>query len=309
MRRISAELADGIRDALAEGLVGYSDVALEKDVHISAVLKLVAQLAGDDYSIVFCGGTSLVKAYRLIDRMSEDIDLKVVLAPGLSKNAQRTLLRQLRDECTQLLNSSDFEVTEPISENNNSHIEFTLAYESVFGQSRGLRAGIKLEFTQATLSVLPQRMTTTTLIGDVLPEYKDPVDLLCLTLEETMAEKVVSFLRRTLPYFRDTPGQYEDQLVRHVYDVYKLAECSLDFTTAKGATHAAYTSDSQKFKNTSELFAREPRSELLFSLGQLNEAELAPLYSVFVSEFLGRPGPDFKTALAVFTSSAHGLLE
>lgn len=29
--------------------------------------------------LVFCGGTSLSKAYELIERMSEEVDLKVVL--------------------------------------------------------------------------------------------------------------------------------------------------------------------------------------------------------------------------------------
>jgi len=43
-------------------------------------LKTIFELQFESVSLVFCGGTSLSKSHGLIERMSEDADLKVVLS-------------------------------------------------------------------------------------------------------------------------------------------------------------------------------------------------------------------------------------
>lgn len=50
--------------------------------------------------LVFCGGRSQSKAYRLIERMSEDVDLKIVLDEShpSSASAQKRNISQLRAE-------------------------------------------------------------------------------------------------------------------------------------------------------------------------------------------------------------------
>jgi len=65
---------------------------VEKDYWITYALKTLAlSNMGDD--IVFKGGTSLSKAYHLISRFSEDIDI-AVLTDGLSGNQVKTKLKE-----------------------------------------------------------------------------------------------------------------------------------------------------------------------------------------------------------------------
>lgn len=54
--------------------IGLPDYAIEKDWWVSLILKLLFSLKIKDH-LVFKGGTSLSKAWGLIDRFSEDIDL------------------------------------------------------------------------------------------------------------------------------------------------------------------------------------------------------------------------------------------
>ncbi len=53
------------------------DFFIEKDYWISLVLKRLSESRYVD-SVVFKGGTSLSKGYKLINRFSEDVDIAVI---------------------------------------------------------------------------------------------------------------------------------------------------------------------------------------------------------------------------------------
>lgn len=90
MRIISPEQADLIADAVAGGLLPFSPAAVEKDIHISMLLYEMSQAELAESSLIFCGGTSLVKAHQAINRMSEDVDFKLLLPHGdMSASAQK----------------------------------------------------------------------------------------------------------------------------------------------------------------------------------------------------------------------------
>ena len=83
------------RDALtvAAGRIGRPAYLLEKDVWVVQTLKILFSAAfGDD--LVFKGGTSLSKAYGVIRRFSEDIDITYdirAFAPELTGGSQEPL--------------------------------------------------------------------------------------------------------------------------------------------------------------------------------------------------------------------------
>ena len=71
---------------------------IEKDFWLTEALRRMAAVAdAERFTLLFKGGTSLSKAFRLIERFSEDVDLLVVLPTG-SKGEQNRLLRRLIDE-------------------------------------------------------------------------------------------------------------------------------------------------------------------------------------------------------------------
>lgn len=74
-------------------------IYVEKDYWITKALKHLAtsEFAGQ---VVFKGGTSLSKAYRLIDRFSEDIDL-AIYANDLGDARRKKLFKGIEQEVTQ----------------------------------------------------------------------------------------------------------------------------------------------------------------------------------------------------------------
>lgn len=69
---------------------------VEKDFWVTEVLRGVVTAADDlGVEVVFKGGTSLSKAFSLIERFSEDVDVLVVLSPQDSTGARDRTLKAL----------------------------------------------------------------------------------------------------------------------------------------------------------------------------------------------------------------------
>ena len=73
--------------------MGLPQVYIEKDYWVTKALKHLSESAHVN-EVVFKGGTSLSKAYRLIDRFSEDIDL-AIFAGGINDSARKNLLKDV----------------------------------------------------------------------------------------------------------------------------------------------------------------------------------------------------------------------
>ena len=84
-----AAFADAV--SAAAGTLGISETLVEKDYWVTWMLRNLAASPLAD-RVVFKGGTSLSKAYRLIERFSEDVDLAVIREAGMTDSAVRRLL-------------------------------------------------------------------------------------------------------------------------------------------------------------------------------------------------------------------------
>ena len=81
MKVLSSERQDLIDALVAEtAMGGITAGLLERDEHLTDVLRALFALPLDGMRLVFCGGTSLPKAHGLIERMSEDADVTMVLS-------------------------------------------------------------------------------------------------------------------------------------------------------------------------------------------------------------------------------------
>lgn len=83
----------------AENKLGISAEAIEKDIWVCWLLKQLFELP---QKMVFKGGTSLSKAFNLIDRFSEDIDITVDYQNFIHeidlKNTSRSQFKRVREE-------------------------------------------------------------------------------------------------------------------------------------------------------------------------------------------------------------------
>lgn len=97
-------LSDSQRKSVYESIadkVGLPAQVIEKDFWVTAILQTIFSLPIAEY-LVFKGGTSLSKGWKLIERFSEDIDVAVnpvfLGAPegDLTKNKSRNCARHHR---------------------------------------------------------------------------------------------------------------------------------------------------------------------------------------------------------------------
>jgi hypothetical protein len=147
MKTITAREHDLILDVRNEGLTALPPGLFEKDLLITEVLRTVAAASSDGLQLVFCGGTCLSKAHGLIERMSEDLDFKLVLPQGLSRSARSRVLSQFKKRLAAVLVDAGFAVpaNEIIAGDENSYVSLTLHYESRFAPVASLRSEIKVE--------------------------------------------------------------------------------------------------------------------------------------------------------------------
>lgn len=155
MKRISREQSELIDAAIAETAVdAITPGVLEKDIHVTDALAALARFSHPHVRLAFCGGTSLSKAYRLIERMSEDVDLKVLVDDrhGMSKSALRTHLGKLRNKVAETLTGQGFQERSELrlALNDNRYFASHWSYATAYEHDTSLRPYLSLELTVRT---------------------------------------------------------------------------------------------------------------------------------------------------------------
>jgi len=123
-----------------------SPALVEKDWYVVKALRALSAAKTSPARLVFGGGTALSRAHRLIRRMSEDIDLKIVSDKPLTRPA----LRQLRDTVTDVLLSAGFKFdpdnpAHRDSGNASRYTLYRLPYEPIAQGQGVLRPEIQIE--------------------------------------------------------------------------------------------------------------------------------------------------------------------
>lgn len=303
------------------GLSNLHPAILEKDFMVTKVLGLLANLNWANYPFtpVFCGGTALAKGHKLIQRMSEDIDFRLVPLEQESKPS-RGALRTLRKALHQQLVVGGFDNVEVMSRNESRYMRFLLHYQSYFPKHTALLPEIKLELAVGSTFLNPLEIQVKSLLSEIL-EREEALNLhQVLNPEETMVEKVVAFLRRTAGWVEDGWPQKErspedQRLVRHLYDVQQLLQQRPlnpeGKATRKRLLQKVVAWDRKQFRGKDEAFASDPSQRLGHALAQLHThaADFAKLYRRFVGRLVWGPVVEFGIAQAAFAHLAEELLD
>jgi predicted nucleotidyltransferase component of viral defense system len=176
---------------------------------------------------VFCGGTGLSKAHGLIERMSEDVDLKVVLDPGhsLSNTKLRQHLGDLRQVVIETMGTLGFEIIEAerVSRNENRYFATGWNYAAQYQTHSSLRPHLSLEFTVRTPRFTTEQKSIGYLVDRLAERQGASIDMACIAVEETLAEKVLSFLGRHAERRAGVmEREWDRALVRHIYNTYSI---------------------------------------------------------------------------------------
>ena len=313
MKTITAREHDLILDMRNEGLTSLPPGIFEKDLLITEVLRTVVAVESDGIQLVFCGGTCLSKAHGLIERMSEDIDFKLVLPQGLSRSARSRLLSQFKKRLAAVLVDAGFAVpaNEIIARDENSYVSLNLHYESRFAPVASLRPEIKVELN-ARPPVLPTAPLPIASMLDVLIQApRTDFHVECIGVEETLAEKVLSFLRRTAEARAGrNRADYDDRLVRHLYDVRAIAREREGLVLPHEHFAALVAGDATQFRNQYPEFEDDPVGQMRVVLDALHhEADAFERdYLRFVDELVFGEPVTFAEARAVFIGLAESLI-
>lgn len=202
---------------------------VEKDYYLSLVLKALSRSSFHS-QIVFKGGTSLSKAYQLIDRFSEDVDFAVI-SEGMTGNQVKKLLSRLMKEVTyDLIEITDF----PDVSKGSKFRKQAFGYASLldWGQKASpVSARVIVEisafanpFPYEKRSIEP--MVTTFLkkqgMDAFIAQYElESFELNILSLEQTLCEKLVSLIRFSMA--TDYIAALSSK-IRHFYDIDALLQ-------------------------------------------------------------------------------------
>ncbi|WP_324809892.1 nucleotidyl transferase AbiEii/AbiGii toxin family protein [Ralstonia pickettii] len=309
------ELIDALAAEVGPG--GITAGLLEKDEHLTETLRALFALRPDGVQLVLCGGTSLSKAHRLIERMSEDADLKVVVSDAFfpSKSEVRRRLSDLKALVSETLCLIGLVEDKAKGQafNGNRYFCSEWSYARHYASVASLRPHLRIELTARA----PVLKTVTCRVGslvDLLAGREGATfDVETVATAETVAEKVLSFLRRYAQHRAGLLRQdWDTALVRHLYDVHCIYLRQPDaLVAARYAFPSLVAGDQKEFGTQFPDFAAAAYQVLSGALKQARDD--ARTRVEFTSNLLplvyGGDIPTFEQAIGDFEKVANALLE
>jgi len=250
---------------------------IEKDYWLTRVLQRMSQYQHTE-KVVFKGGTSLSKAYRLTNRFSEDIDIAVIDADSFSGNQLKMLIKRLAKDMASELE----EIVIPnLTSKGSRFYKAIYQYQNLVGlTSSAVKAGqLQIEINtyanpyphvkQEISSFMADYFTTINRI-DMVEQYElKPFLINVLDKRRTIVEKLVSLIRFS---FEEDVQKALAAKIRHFYDLHYLVN---DTECAK------YINSSDFQKDLSELLIHD-QQEFNIPIGwQTKTVKDSPLLTEF----------------------------
>ncbi len=191
---------------------------IEKDYYVTLILKEIAKRNPD---IVFKGGTSLSKCYKIIDRFSEDIDLNIIgdTKPGESKR------KRLKAHIIDAIDYCNLTLTEPESiRSRRDFNKYVIDYPTRF-DTNFLKQHLIIETAVFFRAYPTEMMEADSLVynyllsnknNDIIELYDlEPFVLNVQSIDRTFVDKLFALGDY---YLADNIHGHS----RHIYDLYKL---------------------------------------------------------------------------------------
>jgi hypothetical protein len=226
---------------------------IEKDYWLTRALQRLAQNPNVE-KVIFKGGTSLSKAYRLTNRFSEDIDIAVIDDDSFSGNQLKMLIKRLAKDMASELE----EIVIPnVTSKGSRFYKAIYQYQNLVGlTSSAEKTGQLLieintyanpyPYIKQEISSFLADYLTTINRQDLIEQYElKTFEINVLDKRRTIVEKLVSLVRFS---FEDDVIKSVASKIRHFYDLFYLAndkEC------------AEYLQSSEFQKDLSELLIHD----------------------------------------------------
>jgi len=203
--------------------IGIPQVYVEKDYWVTKALKYLSESSYIE-DVVFKGGTSLSKAYKLINRFSEDIDL-AVFPSDKSDGARKKLIKDIEGTVTQGLDYLKFDERESKGSRFRKTVhQYPRKVDGVdFGQAS---PELLIEINSFTTPEPFESRKLQTFIAEVL-DKKSEHDLIAqydlehfsinvLSVRRTLTEKILGVIKDS---YHEHPASRLSDRIRHLYDI------------------------------------------------------------------------------------------
>ena len=199
---------------------------VEKDYWVTYALKTLA-LSNISDAVVFKGGTSLSKAYNLISRFSEDIDI-AVLTEGLSSNQAKNKVKK----STEIIATIYAEIDSPDTSKNSHFRKLRFQYPRIDSSAPvegQITDSLLLEVNAfadpepykkiGMLSYVAEYFLKSGL-EDAVKEYElEEFEMNVLCTSRTLCEKIMGLVKAS---HGDAHINQIAQKIRHIYDIHYL---------------------------------------------------------------------------------------
>lgn len=213
---------------------GYQKGQVEKDYWISKVLKELVSVPEYQGKIFFKGGTSLSKAYHIIERFSEDLDLFVFTGNLTdSQEKQKQLNGNIYNHIKEQYNNH---IKEELGLRGGNFNKIVIDYRPMFTNNK-LKDSLEVEIKSCGLKdkrimYYPSDVITVqSLIGehlnlmdrqDVAEKYGlDGFEVNCLNPKKTICDKIS---RMTRISYSSKPIESFAKHIRDIYDLHKILQ-------------------------------------------------------------------------------------
>ena len=188
-------------------------IMIEKDIIQSIFLY---ELSKYDFPFVFKGGTSLSKAYNLINRFSEDIDL------SSSTKLTDSEKRKSKEIIMNIANNLGFVLTNPENiMSRHNYNKYVFIYDSLFSEEK-LEIIIETSYYQRSYPVIKKEISSYISIFCEKNSVKMPFDFVPMkfemnvqSLERTFVDKIFAICDYKIENMMDRDS-------RHLYDIAKI---------------------------------------------------------------------------------------
>lgn len=298
------------------------EIFIEKDYWVTYALYQLFHSEVKDM-IVFKGGTSLSKCYKVIERFSEDIDMVIVKKDTDTGNDLKRKLKAVTD----VVDTSIFEVVpnDPNTKKLGSLRKIVYSYPKVgvrgdFGE---VRENITLEVShlgnfepnniKSICTFITSYIKTTSNLALIKQFGLEDFEVKTLAIERTFCEKIISLVRFS---YTENPLEDLSKKVRHTYDLYHLMQLEeiknfVDSTEFDAMLLQVGIDDDKAIPNDKNWLYQHPKYALIFNKTSMVWNELKKVYTTSFKELVTGKLPNendvFETL--IFLSKRIGLID
>lgn len=298
--------------------LNYPPAFVERDYWITEILRSIARpIEGYEAKVVFKGGTSLSKGWRLIQRMSEDVDMLVTFRAGASRGEKDRVLKLLIDRVVADIGLE----ASPYAAETGVHRARYFAYPQQYAHGALTGERVLLELGTRGGTEPHQRLELRSLIAEVSvsrfavePDAFDefaPLEIDTLAPERTLFEKIAA-LHHLATTAAEKPTALENlgTKLRHAYDIAMLLEHDATLEALRDLDLDELLADIER-RSTENGWAWTPRPDggyansTAFSEAFMSQRAVAAAHERALELVVGGPKPSLKAVAELARSYAE----